>query len=194
MLGLSRRPGRVWRSLVDAQLGAWGRQLVRTCLSSSPTPPPAAQRTGPNWLKKIDPLFARTFSPRAHWRNRKHAAARCFSLHPPPSSPTSSILGIASAGCRHASLHPNRNQRRVSRQPSLNWGRRPGPPSCCLQSGRHAIPSSPSPRRRRLPIPLWIPVLTRGCSYGLFKAADKKLLDSDNIQERLSTVEKINKE
>lgn len=31
-------------------------------------------------------------------------------------------------------------------------------------------------------------------SYGLFKAADKKLLDSDNLSDRLSTVDKIVKE
>jgi hypothetical protein len=31
-------------------------------------------------------------------------------------------------------------------------------------------------------------------SYALFKAADKKLLDSDNVSERLSTLDKIIKE
>jgi hypothetical protein len=36
--------------------------------------------------------------------------------------------------------------------------------------------------------------LTVDCSYGLFKAADKKLLDADNLSERLSTVDKIVKE
>lgn len=36
--------------------------------------------------------------------------------------------------------------------------------------------------------------LTVFCSYGLFKAADKKLLDADNLSERLSTVDKIVKE
>ena len=36
--------------------------------------------------------------------------------------------------------------------------------------------------------------LTRDCSYGLFKAADKKLLDADNLTDRLSTVDKIVKE
>jgi nucleolar protein 58 len=36
--------------------------------------------------------------------------------------------------------------------------------------------------------------LTRDCSYGLFKASDKKLLDDDNLTDRLSTVDKIVKE
>jgi hypothetical protein len=36
--------------------------------------------------------------------------------------------------------------------------------------------------------------LIHACSYGLFKATDKKLLSSDNLADRLSTVEKINKE
>lgn len=36
--------------------------------------------------------------------------------------------------------------------------------------------------------------LTSPYSYGLFKAADKKLLSSDNLAERLNSVEKITKE
>ncbi|KAK4152879.1 hypothetical protein C8A00DRAFT_34391 [Chaetomidium leptoderma] len=42
-------------------------------------------------------------------------------------------------------------------------------------------------------MPLFILTET-SAGYGLFKAADKKLLDSDNLNERLSTVEKIAKE
>lgn len=38
------------------------------------------------------------------------------------------------------------------------------------------------------------PQLTDPHSYGLFKAADKKLLDDDNLNDRLSTVDKIVKE
>ncbi|KAK3314670.1 hypothetical protein B0H66DRAFT_563337 [Apodospora peruviana] len=42
-------------------------------------------------------------------------------------------------------------------------------------------------------MPLFILTET-SAGYGLFKAADKKLLDADNLQERLSTVDKIVKE
>ncbi|KAK4102029.1 Nop domain-containing protein [Parathielavia hyrcaniae] len=42
-------------------------------------------------------------------------------------------------------------------------------------------------------MPLFILTET-SAGYGLFKAADKKLLDSDNLSERLSTVDKIVKE
>ncbi|KAK3387549.1 hypothetical protein B0H63DRAFT_159642 [Podospora didyma] len=42
-------------------------------------------------------------------------------------------------------------------------------------------------------MPLFILTET-SAGYGLFKAADKKLLDDDNLSERLSTVEKISKE
>jgi nucleolar protein 58 len=42
-------------------------------------------------------------------------------------------------------------------------------------------------------MPLFILTET-SAGYGLFKAADKKLLDSDNISDRLSTVDKIVKE
>ncbi|KAK4213254.1 hypothetical protein QBC37DRAFT_400766 [Rhypophila decipiens] len=42
-------------------------------------------------------------------------------------------------------------------------------------------------------MPLFILTET-SAGYGLFKATDKKLLDADNIQERLSTVDKIVKE
>ena len=36
--------------------------------------------------------------------------------------------------------------------------------------------------------------LTSDGSYGLFKAADKKLLDDEKLSDRLSTVDKIVKE
>lgn len=32
------------------------------------------------------------------------------------------------------------------------------------------------------------------CSYGLFQVKDKKLIESDDVSERLSTLDKINQE
>jgi hypothetical protein len=37
----------------------------------------------------------------------------------------------------------------------------------------------------------WTVLTLRACSYGLFKASDKRLLESDNVGERLSTIDKI---